>query len=145
MGGPGGLGGADVKSDFSSPMKAVQSFLSAVKAKNPELIAESVAQRAPLEATAKNRKMFSAIIEQSLPGEELTTLASEFEGYQVVGQNLPKSTGSLGVTISKSYSRNNFQGRLSRTLTVRKERGEWKVVDVGGIRDTLNPTGKERN
>ena len=145
MGGPGGVGGPEVKSEFTTPAKAVQSFLSAIKSKNPELIAESVAQRAPLEATVKNRKMFSAIIEQSLPNDELTNLASEFEGYQVIGQNLPKSTGSLGVTIGKTYSRNNFQGRLSRTITVRKERGEWKVVDVGGVRDSLNPTGKDRD
>ena len=46
----------------------------------------------------------------------------------IMGQNDPHSSGRLGVIIGKST-----QGdRVTRVVTVRREKAGWKVVDISG-------------
>ncbi len=141
----GGGGGADDKttSDFSNPYKAVMSFLNAVKAKDMDRIAEATAQRAgrPEETSAHYQKVFQAILEQSLAPEDLDELAKKFEGMKIAGQNQAKSTGRLGIIIAKSAGNSGQQqGDIyTRTITVRKEKAGWKVVDISGQREFEKP------
>jgi hypothetical protein len=121
--------GANEPSDFRYPVTAVRSFLNAVKAKDPERLAQTIALHAPYEADEKRKKTFEALLNKSLPDNELSDLAKGLDGYQVADTNTPKTTGRLGVILRK------IQGRdmLQRTITVRKEQAGWKVVDIGPV------------
>jgi hypothetical protein len=128
-GGPGGPGmGLDQKPDFRYPVTAVNSFLVALRAKDPERLADATALRSKYEASEKNKKLFESILSKTLPDNELNDLASKLEGYQVINQNLPKSTGKLGVILAKRSGNDQLQ----RTVTVRLEKEGWKVLDVSG-------------
>jgi predicted nucleotide-binding protein len=134
LGGPGGFpgggeGGAGAAGGgpLALQYKAVTDFLDAVKAKNKDRLAEVVALRAPIEAaTPKNKKLFSAILDQSISDAEVDEIAKALEGFQIVGNNEAKSSGRLGIIIAKT-SENDY---LQRTVTVRKEAKGWRVVDI---------------
>lgn len=130
-GGPGGIGGPGGDhgpADFSTPEGAVRAFLSAVKAKDPDRIAEATALRAQSEASSdRNKEFFGKILDFSLSDTELDDLAKMFEGYQIAGVNQVKSTGRLGIYLQKSNDKGGF---VRRTLTVRKEKKGWGVMDV---------------
>ncbi len=140
--GGGGGAGADKAADFSSPFKAADSFLDAVKSRNIQRLAEATALRAPLEADPKNRDLFQAILESSLSPDEVDKIASQLEGYKISGNNQPKSTGSFGVIVSKQDSESN--ATLSRTIELRKEKAGWKVKDISGVRRLDQPRGMGR-
>jgi hypothetical protein len=131
-GGPGGPGGATGgPADFKTPQGAVNAFLNALKAKDAEALKEATAQHAATESAPGNQKMFQNILDKSLPDDELSDLAQKLEGYSVSSMNPPKSTGRAEVIIAKTEGR----VRLTRKITVRREKEGWKVEDIAGERE----------
>jgi hypothetical protein len=130
VGGPGGgaAGTANKAPDFRDPYKSAQSFLDAVKAKDPVRLAECVALRSRNEAAKNHREMFDAMLERTADPSTLDELADTFEGMTIVGANDVKSTGSRGIICSKR--KENVETR--RTLVMRREKAGWKVLDYGG-------------
>jgi hypothetical protein len=120
--------GPNTPPDYRYPVTAVNTFLSALRAKDPERLSQATALRAEFEAAEKNRKQLKAIIDKSLPDSDLNDLAKGFEGFTVAGTNQPKSTGRLGVILQKSDGKD----MLRRTIEVRNEAKGWKVLDIGG-------------
>ncbi len=132
-GGPGGPGGSGQESAalrgnaaFKHPYTAVQAFLAALKAKDKDRLAQTTASRAPTEAEEKHRKIFAAIVEQSISDDELDEMAKALDGFKVM-QVLPaKSTGRIGVVVAKR----DGMDMLHRTIITRKEKEGWKVLDI---------------
>jgi len=110
-------------------------FLEAVKAKNLAKMAEATALRAPLEASTRNQKIFSAILEQDLATEDLDELAKKLDGYTYAGSNQAKSSGKLGVI----FTRPEGTSVMRRTITMRHEKAGWKVLDIGGQGEIEKP------
>jgi hypothetical protein len=136
---PPGAGDAAAKgkkADFHSHYGAVTAFLEALKAKDPVLLREATALRAPTEAKPKNQPLFTAILEQSLSEDELTELASKLEGFQIVDANQAKSTGRFSYILMKPGKNGS---RLVRTITARHEKKGWKVVDISGQGELEKP------
>ncbi|SIO61127.1 hypothetical protein SAMN05444166_6649 [Singulisphaera sp. GP187] len=133
---PGGTEGTHAGGDtghasFRSPNSAVDAFLKALKAKNAERLAEATARRAPTEASGpKNQKLFASILEQSLTEDDLSDLANKLEGYTVVGNNAPKSTGRYTLILGKPGKNGEY---YRRTITARHEKDGWKVLDISGV------------
>ena len=121
---------------FQNPGTAVQAFLSALKNKNKDRLSQATARRAATEASEKHRKVFAAILEQSISDEELDDMAKALQGFQVQSILSAQSTGSIGVLISKIDNRDMLQ----RTVMVRREKEGWKVLDFKGVVD-ITPTG----
>ena len=138
--GPGGPPGADAANAgpaaFNRPTTAVQAFLAALTAKNKDKLAEATAKRAPTEAAEKHRKIFAAIVEGSISDDELDEMARALEGFKVSGQGTAKSTGRIGILVSKTIGREYLQ----RTIMTRKEKEGWKVLDVESLID-YKPVG----
>ena len=135
FGAPGGAG-AEVKTDFTDPVKAVDSFLSAVKARNIDKIAESVANRAKADASsAKAKEMFNSIHERTLSDDDMAELADDLKDFKVQGMKPASSTGSREVLLSKRIQdeKTKRSYNLSRSVRVRKEKDEWKILDIGRI------------
>jgi len=129
--GMGGGGGPEAKRDYRTPFKAVESFLSALKDKNPEELAEATAKRAPHEATgAKNQALFASILDEVLTEDDLNDLANKLQGYTIIGNNSPKSTGQFTVILGKTGENGSM---LRRTVRTRHEKAGWKVVDISGV------------
>jgi hypothetical protein len=111
-------------------------FLAALKAKDKDRLAQTTAARAPTEAEEKHRKIFAAIIEQSISDDELDEMSKALDGFRVV-QVLPaKSTGRIGVIIAKRDGKDMLQ----RTIMTRKEQiapgqSGWKVLDIAQMYD----------
>jgi len=128
-----GLGGANVDNspgDTHTPVGAVRAFLNALKAKDRDKLNEATAIRSTREAaTEKNRELFTKIVDLSISDAELDDIAKKLDGYHVGGENAVKSTGQQGVYIDKP---SDDGGILRRTLTVRKEKKGWGVMDVSG-------------
>lgn len=127
-GGPGG-GQADLMQGtkaFNYPATAVKAFLAALEAKNKDRLAQCTALHAKVEAAEKHRKIFAAIEDGSISDDELDEMAKTLKGYQVSGILEAKSTGRIGILISKMDGRD----RLQRTVMTRKEKEGWKVMDV---------------
>jgi len=128
--GPGGSGGGPAgPADFRDPYAAVRTFLAAVAAKDADRLAESVALRAPTEASERYKKVFEAILEGTLAPEDLDQIAKKFEGMTITSQNQAKSSGRLGIIVGKAGQKGEI---LQRTITVRIEKSGWKVVDISG-------------
>ncbi len=126
--GLGGLGQGNEPGDTQTPRGAVQAFLNALKAKDRDRLAEATALRSQREAASpKTRELFGKIVDMSISDSELDELASYFEGFQVKGENAAKSTGRLGIWVDKEADNGSV---IRRTLTVRKEKKGWGVVDV---------------
>jgi len=129
--GMGGGGGPSSKRDYRNPFKAVESFLNALKEKNPEELAEATAKRAPHEATgAKNQALFASILDEVLTEDDLNDLANKLQGYTIIGNNTPKSTGQFTVILGKTGENGST---LRRTIRTRREKAGWKVVDISGV------------
>jgi hypothetical protein len=127
----GAPGGDNGPADFHSPLGAVNAFLKALQAKNPEQLAEATARRAPTEASGpKNQKLFQSILEQSLTEDDLTDLANKMEGFKPVDHNQPKSSGRFSIILGKSGKNGDY---YRRTITARHEKDGWKVVDISGM------------
>lgn len=128
-GGLGGMGGQkNDPGDTNSPDGAVKAFLHAVKMKDRDRLAEATALRAvsPTEG-GRHRELFSRIFDNSISDAELDDLASQLEGFQVAGFNQVHSTGRQGVTVRKPGEKGAW---LQRTITVRKEKKGWGVLDI---------------
>jgi hypothetical protein len=106
----------------------VRAFLSALRAKDRDRLAEATALRSSTEATSEKKKeLFGKIVDQSISDSELDEIAKQLDGFQFAGENAVKSTGRQGVIITKP---SDDGGYLSRTVTVRKERKGWGVMDI---------------
>jgi len=133
-GGPGG--GPSGAPSFKNPVKGVESWLNALKSKDMKALKDASALRGQYEAkTETHRELFRAIQEETLPEEDLESLAKAFEGMKVQDANTIKSTGQVGIIVGKMDKKD----RITRTLFVRKEKAGWKVVDFGAMRD-FQPT-----
>ncbi len=142
-GGPGGPGGPGMqgrmgfggpgqqdngRADTHSPDGAVRAFLNALKDKDRDRLAEATALRSQTEAsTEKKKELFGKLVDMSISDSELDDMAKTLDGYKVAGENAAKSTKSLGVIIRKTQENGDF---LSRTVTVRKEKKGWGVLDM---------------
>jgi len=133
---PGGVrgatpGGSGKAADFTTPKSAVQAFLDALKERDPDLLAESTALRAATESSTRNRDLFTAILDGSLSDDTFDDLIEKLDGFRIVGNNAPKSSGRLGIILEKTEDGDRFR----RTIDVRREKAGWKVVDIGGLAD----------
>ncbi|MDG3003678.1 hypothetical protein [Paludisphaera mucosa] len=146
-GGPGGSGGAgggaSDPGDTNSPDGAVKAFLHALQAKDKDRLLEATALRANSDEGGKYREMFSRIIDGSMSDSEIDDLSTKLAGYTVAGENQVKSTGRLGVTIRKQLEQNG--GWLQRTVTVRKEKKGWGVLDISGATEFDNARSSNPN
>lgn len=139
MSGPGGGPGASGPADYTTPQKAVQTFLAAVASKDADRLADAIALHAgtpqpgqQAETSVNYQKYFDMIRDGSISAEDLDFIAKKFEGMTYHGQNQAKSSGRLGIIVGKSGTKGDT---LTRTVTVRKEKAGWKVVDVSGQHD----------
>ena len=130
QGGPNDSG-SDGPASFRFPNSAVNAFLAALKAKDKDRLATATAKRAPTEAAEKHRKIFAAIVEQSISDDELEEMSQAMGGYQIMGVLDAKSTGRIGVVVAKQSGRD----MLRRTIMTRKEKDGWKVLDIEDMYD----------
>ncbi len=72
--------------------------------------------------------MFAKILDVSLPDSEMDDLAKQLDGYQVVGENPPKSTGRVDVVVQKSGDNGSYS---RRRITARHEKKGWGVLEIG--------------
>ncbi len=132
----GGPGGADAPADFHTPEGGVTAFLNALKARDLDRLSEATAIHAQIEAAKKNQDIFKRIYDGSLSASELDDLAKKLEGFKIIGENPPKSSGRIDVIISKNGENNS---RINRIVTVRHEKKGWMVCDVSGPAEFKNP------
>jgi hypothetical protein len=136
-GGSGGSGAGGLpaayqgKNAFKLPGTSVVAFLAAVKSKNKDRLAETVAKRAPTEADEKHRKIFSEIIDGSISDDDLDEMAKALDGFQVMSVLQAKSTRVVKVVVSKMSGKD----RLQRTIVTRQEIDGWKVLDIEAMYD----------
>ncbi|QEH37519.1 hypothetical protein OJF2_61100 [Aquisphaera giovannonii] len=142
-GGPGGMmGGSNPGGNqdngpatTETPEGAVRAFLKAVAGKDRDGLMEATALRAaqtnnPVESVSpKNAEFFGKILDGSISDTELDDLNKKFDGYKIAGVNAVKSTGKLGIYIQKTTDDGDTH---RRTITVRKEKKGWGVMDIGG-------------
>jgi hypothetical protein len=143
--GPGGVAGsgpgADKPGDYSNPASGVVSFFNALKAKNIDGLAEAVALHAPGDAAPANQKLFRSLLDTSIADEDLSNLATDLDGYEIV-DIVPSriSTGSVGVLLRKFVpSQSGMQGSgtvVARTITMRREQAGWKVLDISSAKSS---------
>ena len=128
-GGSGGSGGdAKEEGDTKSPDGAVKAFLSALKAKDRDRLAEATALRAASAAEGgKHRDVFARIIDSSISDNELDEIAAQLDDFKFAGFNQVQSTGRLKVTTRKPGKNG---GWFQRTFTVRREKKGWGVLDI---------------
>jgi len=137
---PGGDLQGGQPANYTSPYGATIAFLTALKAKDLDRLADATALHAPTEAKGKNQKLFAAILDQSLADEDLEEFSKNLDGYQIVGHNDPKSTGRLGIIIAKAEG----ASQMIRTVETRHEKKGWKVVDISGKRELEKPIAMPR-
>ncbi len=126
--GPGGLAQDNGPADTRTPEGAVCAFLNALQAKDRDRLAEATALRAQTEAsTDKTKELFGKIVDLSISDAEIDDLAKKLQGFRISGGNAPKSTGRLGIYIDKPTEGGSV---LRVTLTVRKEKKGWGVMDM---------------
>lgn len=116
--------------DKHSPQGAVQSFLFALSVRDRERLREATARRSQFEASSEQQKeLFRKIVnpEENISDAELEEIARKLEGYVIAGENAVHTTGKLGVIIMRPTREGGY---LSRTVTVRKEKKGWGVMDV---------------
>ncbi|WP_165244697.1 hypothetical protein [Paludisphaera soli] len=142
---PGGLGlggaaGSNDPGDTNSAHGAVKAFLHAIKNKDRGRLSEATALRANSDQEGgKYRELFARIIDESISETELDDLATKLDGYVDAGDNQVKSTGRLGVTIRKTL---DDGGWLQRTVTVRKEKKGWGVLDISSPTEFKSPSNR---
>lgn len=142
-GGSGGPGGGDTnaKPDFTDPLKGAVTFLNAVNSRDATRIAEATAKRAKTEAsTQKNKDLFAAILDGGVDSDQIEKLSDGLKGFQARMVQPSTSTASCKVVVSKEETDEKTKKRynLVRLLTMRKEKSEWKVSDVGSAKKYLN-------
>jgi hypothetical protein len=126
--------------DFHKPRESVQAFLDALEDKDVDLLSEATALRSPYEASSKHQKLFQSILDGSISEAQLNDIAENLDEYKIKGIGQVISTGRLSVLIQKTTD----TGFHQRTVTVRKEKAGWKVLDIGGVIDfKLHPPKKK--
>ena len=147
---PGGSAGAGAQgaarvaqdngpADTRSPEGAVRAFLNALQAKDRDRLAEATALRSQTEAsTEKTKELFGRIVDLSISDAEIDDLAKKLQGFHIAGENAPKSTGRLGIYIDKPTAEGSV---LRFTLTVRKEKKGWGVMDMSSKPIEFKPMG----
>jgi uncharacterized lipoprotein YmbA len=120
---------------YRTPQGGAAAFLAAVKAKDLAKIAEATALHAPYEASGRNQKLFAAILDQDLAPEDLDELSKKLSGFQFAGTNDPKSSGQLGIIVTKPEG----TSVMRRTITMRHEKAGWKVQDISGQGEIEKP------
>jgi hypothetical protein len=147
---PGGSAGAEAQravglaqdhgpADTRSPEGAVRAFLNALQAKDRDRLAEATALRSQTEAsTDKTKELFGRIVDLSISDAEIDDLAKKLQGFHIAGENAPKSTGRLGIYIDKPTAEGSV---LRVTLTVRKEKKGWGVMDMSSNPIEFKPMG----
>ncbi|WP_435009424.1 hypothetical protein P12x_000677 [Tundrisphaera lichenicola] len=145
IGGPGGLNGPDAApvgpDTFLHPNTAVEAFISALKLKDRDRLAEATARRASTEAAEKHQKIFESIIDGSISDDELDEMSKALGEFKVAGVLPAKSSGKVGVVVSKMEGRDRHQ----RTIMTRKEKEGWKVLDVGSELEFKAPPSFSKN
>lgn len=128
--GPGGANVDNGPANTQTPAGAVRAFLNALKDKDKDKLNEATALRSQREAASeRNRELFLKIVDLSISDAELDEIAKELDGYDVAGENAVKSTGQQGVYIDKPTEDGAI---LRRTVTTRKEKKGWGVMDISG-------------
>lgn len=133
-GGTGAAGGA-LKADFTDPLKTVETFLAATKARDAELISESLSRRAPEEAKkAALKKFMTSAREKTLESQGLDDLATAFADYKVEKMSVAKTSGSVNVVIGRvkktnERDRSDYERRIMRVH--RDGKAGWKIVEFG--------------
>lgn len=127
--GPGNQAANDAPANFRTADGAVQAFLNALRAKDLSRLVEATALRAPTEASPKNQKLFASIADESMTEDDLSEFANKLEGFNIVGDNDPTSSGKVKITLGKTAKNGDI---FIRTVTVRKEKAGWKVLDISG-------------
>jgi hypothetical protein len=140
-GGPGGgPGGAqDKEPDFRSPEGAVQAFLNALKAKDLNRLTDATALRAPTESSKRSEETFRRILDGTLSDAELGKLASDLDGYRIMGVNQAKTSGRLGVILSKRGTGKSANSMFQIVITARREKKGWGVCDISARGEMKNP------
>ncbi len=137
--GPGGLAQDNGPADTRSPQGAVRAFLNALQAKDRDRLAEATALRSQTEAsTEKMKELFGKIVDMSISDAKIDDLAKKLQGFQVAGENAVKSTGRLGIYLDKPTDEGSV---LRFTLTVRKEKKGWGVMDMSSKPIEFKPMG----
>ena len=147
---PGGSAGARAQgaaslaqdngpADTRSPEGAVRAFLNALQAKDRDRLAEATALRSQTEAsTDKTKELFGRIVDMSISDAEIDNLAKKLQGFHIAGENAVKSTGRRGIYIDKPTEGGSV---LRFTLTVRKEKKGWGVMDMSSNPIEFKPMG----
>ncbi|MGO9601409.1 MAG: hypothetical protein ACLP7Q_25795 [Isosphaeraceae bacterium] len=124
--------------DIHSPDGAVRSFLFALSIRDKNRLSEATALRSQTEAPSdKSKELFGKIVLGNISDAELDDIARKLDGYQVAGENAVHSKGKLGIIIRRRTAEGGF---LSRTVTVRKEKKGWGVMDISSPIE-FTPTG----
>ena len=115
--------------DTHSPDGAVRAFLNALRDKDRDRLAEATALRSQTEAsTEKKKELFGKVVDMSISDSELDELSKTFEGYQGCGRKRsPQVQASSGSSSGKPDENGDF---ISRTVTVRREKKGWGVMDM---------------
>ncbi len=136
FGAQGGAGGALTENDFSEPTKAVESFLSAAKARDGERIGQAISRRAPGEAKAAGlKRVMTSAVDRKLSDEDIANIAETFADYQVMNITPGKTSGSVNVTIGRERKgtgkteRTTFERRIMRVH--RDGNTGFKILDFG--------------
>lgn len=129
-----GAGAAAVQEDYSSPSKAVETFIGAIQAKDAERISNTVSRYAPEETKNPNfKKFFTVALDKKLSTEDVDSLYEAFSNYQVVNTTLTKTSGSVNVTIGREVKKEGglpqFERRIMRVH--RDGARGWKILDLG--------------
>jgi hypothetical protein len=142
--GSGSGGAAAGEPDYTTAVKGAETFLAAVTSKNVERIADALALRSvsDTEGSAKYKATFQAILDRSIDPEAIEQIAANFKDMKIVGTNSVKSSGSRGIIIGRTNEKQEF---LTRTLTMRREKAGWKVLDLSGIRVQKSAGFNNRN
>jgi len=134
--GGGGGGGAMTENDFSEPTKAVESFLSAAKARNGERIGQAISRRAPEAAKAGGlKRILTSAVERKLSDEDVTNISETFADFQVLNITPGKTSGSVNVTIGRERKgegkteRTTYERRIMRVH--RDGNTGFKILDFG--------------
>jgi len=137
--GAAGLAQDNGPADTRSPEGAVRAFLNALQAKDRDRLAEATALRSQTEAsTEKMKELFGKIVDMSISDAKIDDLAKKLQGFQVAGENAVKSTGRLGIYLDKPTAEGSV---LRFTLTVRKEKKGWGVMDMSSKPIEFKPMG----
>jgi len=124
--------------DIHSPDGAVRSFLFALSIRDKDRLSEATALRSQTEApNDKIKELFGKIVLGNISDAELDDIAKKLQGYVLVGENAVHSKGKLGIIIRRPTAEGGF---LSRTVTVRKEKKGWGVIDISSPIE-FTPTG----